>query len=279
MNPIAAAILKTPRDCGADVAVGEGQPLGMPLGWGGPYLGFMATGAKAYAQAPRPHRGPDGGQPGVSAASSCTLQAREQHIRREKASSQHLLQRGPVRPDGQRLYGASWGRRAWRRPHGSACPRPTIWQRPLCAIPGVSLRYPGRISSTSSSRSCPGCREVLEALEHHGILGGLPVEGGILWCATEKVCPCRAGRDRRRGEGGAEQMKLIFEKSVPGRRCSILPRLRRAGGAAAAGAAGGRSAPALPELGESGSEPPLHGAVPARPRRQLTAFIRWAPVP
>ncbi len=51
-NPIALAILKTPRDCGADVAVGEGQPLGMPLAYGGPYLGFMATTQKHMRKLP-----------------------------------------------------------------------------------------------------------------------------------------------------------------------------------------------------------------------------------
>ena len=40
-NPMALAVMKTPAACGADVAVGEGQPLGMPLAYGGPYLGFM----------------------------------------------------------------------------------------------------------------------------------------------------------------------------------------------------------------------------------------------
>ena len=51
-NPIALAIMKTPRDCGADVAVGEGQPLGMPIGYGGPYLGFMATTTKHMRKLP-----------------------------------------------------------------------------------------------------------------------------------------------------------------------------------------------------------------------------------
>ena len=56
----------------------------------------------------------------------------------------------------------------------------------LCAIPGVSLRYPGEYFHEFVTE-LPRVPEVLEALEHHGILGGLPVEGGILWCATEKV--------------------------------------------------------------------------------------------
>ena len=43
VNPIACALLKTPRECGADIAVGDGQPLGLDLAFGGPYLGFMAA--------------------------------------------------------------------------------------------------------------------------------------------------------------------------------------------------------------------------------------------
>ena len=51
-NPTALGIMKTPKDCGADVAVGEAQPLGMPLSYGGPYLGFMATTTKHMRKLP-----------------------------------------------------------------------------------------------------------------------------------------------------------------------------------------------------------------------------------
>ena len=105
-DPIALGILKPPGECGVDVCVGEGQPLGNRLDFGGPSFGFFAA-TEAYLRR----------MPGRIAGETTdvegrrgfvlTLQTREQHIRREKATSQHLHRAGAQRAGGV-VYLTGW---------------------------------------------------------------------------------------------------------------------------------------------------------------------------
>ena len=90
-NPIALAIMKTPRDCGADVAVGEGQPLGLPLGYRRPLPGLYGHHQQAHAEAARPHRGRNGRQQGRNSLRSVSPGPGTAHPPGE-GQQQHLLQ-------------------------------------------------------------------------------------------------------------------------------------------------------------------------------------------
>lgn len=190
-NPIALAIMKTPKDCGADIAVGEGQPLGMPLSCGGPYLGFMASTGKYMRKLPGRIVGQTVDSEG-NRAFVLSLQAREQHIRREKASS-NICSNEALCALTAGVYMAAMGPEGMAQAAEQSMAKAHYLAEALCAIDGVSLVYPGPFFHEFVT-TMPKADAVLEALEKAGILGGLPIPEGILWCTTEKVSKAELDR-------------------------------------------------------------------------------------
>ena len=183
VNPIAMAVLKTPGECGADIAVGEGQPLGMPLSFGGPYLGFMAATSALTRKLPGRIVGETTDHDGRRAY-VLTLQAREQHIRREKASS-NVCSNQALCAMTAAVYLAAMGPDGLRQVAESCMAHARYAAQRVCDVPGFDMVYPGPYFHEFVT-TCPVKPEKLTAgLEARGILGGLPIEQGILWCATE----------------------------------------------------------------------------------------------
>ncbi|MDR1814612.1 MAG: aminomethyl-transferring glycine dehydrogenase subunit GcvPA [Tannerella sp.] len=184
VNPISLGILKTPAEYGADIAVGEGQPLGMPLSFGGPYLGFMTSTAAMQRKLPGRIVGETTDVDGKRAF-VLTLQAREQHIRREKASS-NICSNQALCAMTAAVYMAAMGPDGLRQVAGQCLSKAHYAAERISAVKGYSLRYKGEFFNEFVTE-CPTSPEtVLAKLEHEGVLGGYPVENnGILWCVTE----------------------------------------------------------------------------------------------
>ena len=182
VNPIALAMMKTPAECGADVAVGEGQPLGMPLSFGGPYLGFMAATSTMMRKLPGRIAGETTDAQGRRGF-VLTLQAREQHIRREKASS-NVCSNQALCALTAAVYMSAMGEEGMRQAAVLSMSKAHYMANELAKI-GLARMHGGEFfhEFVTAYDGCP--KKLLSALEDAGILGGLPVEGGILWCCTE----------------------------------------------------------------------------------------------
>ena len=182
VNPISLGLLKTPGEYGADIAVGEGQPLGLPMSFGGPYLGFMACKQPLMRKLP----GRIVGQTTDSRDNRCfvlTLQAREQHIRREKASS-NICSNEALCAMTASVYLAAMGPGGLRQAAESSASHAHYLAGQLSEL-GFGLKT-GKPFFHEFLTDCPVNPELLcRKLEAKGILPGLPLEGGILWCCTE----------------------------------------------------------------------------------------------
>jgi glycine dehydrogenase subunit 1 len=185
--PVSLAVLKTPAQYGADAAVGEAQCLGMPLSFGGPYLGYMATTASNMRKLPGRIVGQTSDNDGREAY-VLTLQAREQHIRREKASSS-ICSNEALCALTATIYCAAMGREGLRQAALQCTAKAQYAAKKLCEIPGFNLKFGGFFFNEFVT-SCPvNTDELMKRLDENNILGGLPVmvdgEKCILWCVTE----------------------------------------------------------------------------------------------
>ena len=182
-NPIALAAMKTPAECGADVAVGEGQPLGMPLGFGGPYLGFMAATKDMMRKLPGRIVGETVDSEGRRGF-VLTLQAREQHIRREKAGS-NICSNQALCALTASVYLSAMGAEGLMQA-ASLCTSKAHYLQAELAKAGYAPVY-DKMFFHEFVTECPVEAEVLmKHLETQGYLGGLVLPGNrILWCTTE----------------------------------------------------------------------------------------------
>ncbi len=193
VNPTSLAVLNAPGNwgaAGADIACGEGQPLGVPLSSGGPYFGIMACKEKIVRQMPGRIVGRTtdlDGKPGFT----LTLQAREQHIRRSKATSNICTNQG-LMVTAATIYMSLLGPRGLRRVALKSVSQTAKLAGMLSAIGGVEKAFSAPHFHEVVLRLDRAIGPVLESLAANNILGGHDLTNDhpelgntLLVCATE----------------------------------------------------------------------------------------------
>ena len=193
VNPTALAVLTPPGEWGekgADIAVGEGQPLGIPLSSGGPYFGFMACKQTLVRQMPGRIIGrtrDQEGKPGFV----LTLQAREQHIRRSKATSNICTNQG-LMVTAATIFMALVGPEGLRRIATQSHANTLALVEKLKTVAGIKRVFSGPVFHEAVISLPAPAEDVLAKLRTERILGGLNLEdyypelgSAMLICATE----------------------------------------------------------------------------------------------
>ena len=193
VNPMSLAILKPPGEWGTkgvDIVVGDGQPLGVPLSSGGPYFGFMTARMEHVRQMPGRIIGRTvdlDGKPGFT----LTLQAREQHIRRSKATSNICTNQGLL-VTAATIYMSLLGAQGLEQVAATSQTRTTELVNALTAVKGVKLAFNGPRFHEAVLQLDRNVSEVIEALASRGIIAGFDLSrkypelgNALLVCATE----------------------------------------------------------------------------------------------
>ncbi|HXS21798.1 MAG TPA: aminomethyl-transferring glycine dehydrogenase subunit GcvPA [Steroidobacteraceae bacterium] len=193
VNPTSLALLKPPGQWGtkgADIAVGDGQPLGVPLSSGGPYFGFMTARMEHVRQMPGRIVGRTLDAAG-RAGFTLTLQAREQHIRRAKATSNICTNQGLL-VTAATVYLSLMGPAGLERVAAASHARTRELVGALIRVPGVRRLFRGPAFHEEAIALDRPAAPVLEKLTARGILGGLDLSEhypelgpALLVCATE----------------------------------------------------------------------------------------------
>ncbi len=170
VDPIALGYLKTPAEIGADIAVGEGQSLGNYMSYGGPYLGFIAATQKLARKMPGRIVGQSADHDG-NRAFVLTLQAREQHIRRYKATSNICSNQG-VMAVRATIYLATLGKKGQREVAEQCIAKSHYAQQKLTALAQVSAPFDAPFFKEFVISINKPVDVVNRALAEKGILGG-----------------------------------------------------------------------------------------------------------
>ncbi len=224
-NPTSLAILRPPGEWGsggADIVVGDGQPLGIPLASGGPYFGFMACREQYLRQMPGRIAGRTvdvDGRPGYT----LTLQAREQHIRRSKATSNICTNQG-LAVTAAAIHMALLGPDGLARVAQTCHSNALKLAQQLAALPGVKRAFSGPVFHEFVLRLNAPVGDVLQALKAQGILGGLALTqdypelgDALLICATET----KHDDDLKRY---ADNLKRILGRRFRAAGCALKPK-------------------------------------------------------
>jgi glycine cleavage system P protein (glycine dehydrogenase) subunit 1 len=173
VDPISLAVLAPPGEYGTDIAVGEGQQLGLPMSFGGPHVGFIACRRELVRRLPGRLVGSAhdaAGRRGFVLA----LAAREQHIRREKASS-NICTNHSLCALAASVYMTYMGPSGLRQVAEVSCQRAHVLAERLAALPGWEPAFPERQFLNEFPIRVPSSRAVVKKLARKGILGGLDV--------------------------------------------------------------------------------------------------------